>query len=189
MAIEFQRHLWSADDFEAMVEAGILTDEHRVELLGGEIVEMPPPGPPHCSAVDQLTMDLAGELRGVATVRVQGSVRLDDRSIPEPDLAILRHPPGHYRKAHPRPADILLIVEVADTSLLRDRNLKLPFYARAGIAEVWLVDVNGEAVERFTEPAGGAYQTAERFGRGTRLTVPGFPHLTVSVDDLFGEPE
>ncbi|MBI4634928.1 MAG: Uma2 family endonuclease [Candidatus Rokubacteria bacterium] len=184
MAISLVRRAFTVEEYYRMAEAGILHEDDRVELLEGEIVEMAPIGDRHAQCVDRLTNTLAVRAAGRAIVRVQGPVRLSMRSEPQPDIALLRFRPDFYPR-HPGPADVLLLIEVAETSLETDRA-KVPLYARAGIAEVWLVDLAGEAVEVFREPGPGGYGRVERVGHGGRVTVPALPDVTFPVDEILG---
>lgn len=184
MATEFQRHRFNADEYEAMVAAGILDRDDRVELLGGEILEMAPIGPPHASCVRRLTRLFITRLGDQAEVSVQSPVRLSDLSEPEPDLALLV--PAGYDQAHPGAADVLLVVEVADTTLVRDRELKLPFYAQAGVAETWIVDLPGEALELYRHPSPDGYREHGRLERGDTLAAAAFPDVTFAVDEILG---
>jgi Uma2 family endonuclease len=151
------RRRLTADDFDQMCSAGILTADDRVELIDGELIEMPPMGPPHTGIVNRLAEILFSRLSDAAKLRVQSSVRLSNHTQPEPDLAIVKPDPNHYLLRHPRPADILLAIEVADSSLDYDREQKVPRYAAAGVAEVWLVDVGQKQVTIYSAPSSGGY--------------------------------
>ncbi len=151
------RRRLTADDFEQMCSAGILTADDRVELIDGELIEMPPMGPPHAGIVNRLAEILLLRVGDAAKLRIQSSVRLSNHTQPEPDLAVVKPDPGHYLLRHPRPADILLAIEVADSSLDYDREQKVPRYAAAGVAEVWLVDVGKKQVTIYTAPSSGGY--------------------------------
>ena len=152
------RHRLTADDFEQMCSAGILTADDRVELIDGELIEMPPMGPAHTGIVNRLAEILFLRLGDAAKLRVQSSVRLSNHPQPEPDLAVAKPDSRHYLLRHPRPADILLAIEVADSSLCYDREQKVPRYAAAGVAEVWLVDVGEKQVTIYTAPSSSGYR-------------------------------
>ena len=130
----------------------------HVELLRGEVYQMSPIGPKHVHKVAQLDARLQETLRGKAVVLVQSPLRLSEDSEPEPDLMVLRPPLDRYREKLPTPEDVLLLVEVADTSLEFDREVKLPLYAEAGIPEVWLVNLKENLLEVYREPRGGRYR-------------------------------
>ncbi len=168
-----------------MIAAGLFHDGQRLELLEGEIFEMTPIGPPHTSVVDRLTRLWTSRLGSRAIVRVQGPVLAGPISEPEPDLALLRERPDFYREAHPSPGDVLLVIEVADTSLEYDRA-KRRIYAAAGMAEVWIVDLGGERVEIHRAPGARGYADARALHRGDRAACLAFPAVVVAVDEILG---
>ena len=170
-----------------MVEAGILTDEERVELLEGVIVPMTPIGDLHAACVKRLNDCLSLRLAGRALLSVQDPISLQDTR-PYPDLAILRRRTDFYARGKPEAADVHLVIEVADTSLARDRDLKLPAYGRAGILECWVVDLAGEVVVVGRDPSASGYARTSVHRRADKLTVPGFPDVTVTVDEILGSP-
>ena len=178
------RHRLSVDAYYRMAEAGILADPHQVELIDGEIFDMAAIGSPHAAITNKLgrlfTRALDDE---VALVAVQNPVRLDAYSEPEPDVILLRPRADGYRASHPGAADVLLLVEVSESSLQYDRSVKLPLYARFGVPEVWIVDLVGTAVEVYREPRDGAYASRERLTTG--LLAPALvPGATVDVAGL-----
>ncbi|RKT45872.1 Uma2 family endonuclease [Thiocapsa rosea] len=148
---------FSVTDYHRMGETGILGPDLRTELIDGEIIEMPPIGYPHAGTVKLLANLMKETVGRDAIVAVQDPVWLDDHSEPLPDIALLRPRPDYYRNAHPGPADVLLLVEVADSSLAYDREIKLPRYARAGIPEVWLVDLAGRRLDIHRQPTEAGY--------------------------------
>ena len=178
------KHWITADEYERMGEAGIFPPDARLELIEGEIFEMSPIGSPHAACVDALALLFTETARRRFLVRVQNPVRLNDFSEPQPDISLLRWRDDFYRDAHPTPADVSLIVEVADTTLIADRKVKLPLYARAGIAEAWLVNIPEEKIEIYSDPAGDSYQRAEVFGRGAVARSHTAEGLAVSVGEL-----
>lgn len=177
---------FTVDEYVRMGETGILAEGDRVELLDGEVVRMPPIGPVHASIVDRLNHALVTALGDRAVVRVQNPTVLDEHSQPQPDLVVARARPGGYRSAHPGPADMLLVVEVADSSVGFDRDVKLPLYARAGIAEVWIIDVAANRVEVHRHPRGEVYDQRSVVTSGEALSVPGFDDATADVDAVLG---
>lgn len=183
MAIQLTRRRFTVDEYRLMGKAGVLTEDDRVELVDGEIVQMTPIGSRHASCVDRLNQLLVEGLARRAIVRVQSPVRLSEHSEPRPDVALLR-PPRSYAASHPGPSDIWLIVEVADTSLDTDRQVKVPLYARVGIPEVWVIDLTADTVEVSSRPTPQGYQTVERVGRGSTLACQAFPAVSLHVDDL-----
>ena len=185
MAIETEvsRRLFTADEFERMAEAGVFDPEERLELIDGEIVEMSPVGPGHGAAVAILNKHLVIGVGDRAVVWCQSSARMELRSVPQPDLALLR--PRSYRRANPTPEDIVLIVEVAESSLAYDRTRKLRLYAAAGIKEYWVAGVDGEWVEVHRSPAGQAYREIRRFERHESIAPLAFPDVVIQVADIF----
>ncbi len=157
----------------------------RVELVGGEIKRMPPIYPPHANIVDQLTAMLAARLVGIAHLRVQGPIHLDDYNEPQPDLTVMRFR-GDYSRQHPTPADVLLTIEVADTSLRYDRDEKMPRYGAAGIPEAWLVDVQAQTITVFTEPHAGGYGQERVLSPGQEILSLAVEGLRLQVDEALG---
>jgi len=178
------RRRFTVHDYHRMAEAGILHEDDRVELIGGEIVEMSPIGGKHATCVREINHLLGRQLGDELRVDVQSPVRLDEQEEPQPDLTVIRT--RDYGRSLPTPGDVLLLIEVADTSLAYDREVKLPLYARSGIAEVWLVDLNGGIIERHTEPSENGYRLVRRAGRGETLESAALPALTLPVDAALG---
>ena len=186
MAVELQRHRFTVEEYHRMGEAGVFSEDHRVELIEGEIVEMTPIGSRHQACVDRLTELFSGQVAGQAVIRVQGPIRLGERSEPQPDLAVLRRRADFYAAGHPGPEDVLLVVEVAETSQDYDRAVKVPLYARAGVREVWLVDLAGEGIEIYRRPWREGYQEVRRLGRGDRVASEAVAALELAADDILG---
>ena len=183
------RRRFTVDEYCAMAEAGILAEDERVELLDGEIFVMPPIGPPHEDGTTRLSRDLILRLGDRAWVRVQNSVRLNDYGLPEPDIAVVRFR-NDYHRNRPTPADVLLVIEVADSSLRRDRELKLPHYAAAGIPEVWIANVPARRVEVFYDPVDGAYQSRRIVPADGQISPIAFPDVVLTVGEfLLGDPD
>jgi Uma2 family endonuclease len=178
------RRRFSVHDYHRMGEAGILHEDDRVELIEGDLVEMAAIGTRHFSCVNGLNRLLVRSVGDEAIVSVQNPVRLSEHTEPQPDLTVLR--PRDYRHALPGPEDVLLLIEVSDTTLAYDRNVKLPLYAKAGIGEVWIVDLQGEVVERHIDPSGDDYRHTERTRRGDRIECSTLPDLTLTADDVLG---
>jgi Uma2 family endonuclease len=185
MAIEVEcpRRLFTADEFERMADAGVFGPEERLELIDGEIVEMSPVGSGHTSCIACLNKRLVLGVGDRAIVWIQGSARVALRSVPQPDLALLR--PRSYRKANPSPEDIVLVVEVADSSLRYDRTRKMRLYAAAGIADYWVVGVQREWVEMYRTPEGEGYRDVRRVQLGDTIAPLSFPDLLIRVADIF----
>ncbi|MBI4203087.1 MAG: Uma2 family endonuclease [Chloroflexi bacterium] len=186
MAVERQRRLFSVEEYVKMAEAGILTGDDRVELLEGEIVEMPPIGSPHGGTVGYLHDFFSVRLQGQAIAFSQNSMRLSDLSMPQPDIALVRWQEDYYRRSHATPADVYLLIEVGDSTIAFDRQQKTPMYARAGIPEVWLVDLNAQHVEVYRGPTPQGYTDVRILGRGSALTPAAFPDVTLPVNEVLG---
>lgn len=186
MAIQMPRRRFTVDEYERMAAIGILTEDDRVELIEGEIVQMTPIGSAHAACVRRLDRLLHQQVGDTALISVQNPIRLGDTSEPEPDLALLRPREDDYAQAHPTAAAVLLVIEVADTSRDHDRDVKLPLYAQALIPEVWLVDLPGEEIERYTEPRAGSYRRVERAGRGESLASTVLAAMVLGTDAVLG---
>jgi Uma2 family endonuclease len=186
MSAELAKYSFTAEEFERLGEAGILRQDARLELIEGDIFEMSPIGNAHAACVKFLTRLLYRLFDGVHTIGVQDPVRLSDFSEPQPDISLLRWRDDDYREGHPTPADVLLLIEVADATVVKDRTIKVPLYARYGVPEAWLVNIPEEQVEVYSDPADGAYRRAEVFGRGAEARSHTVEGLAVSVGELLG---
>ncbi len=169
-----------------MVEAGILSEDDRAELIDGEIVEMAAIGSRHAACARRLISLLTDALGGRAIVDAADPVNLSHYSEPEPDITVLRAKADFYANGHPAPADVLLLIEVGDSTARTDRAIKAPLYARAGIVEYWLVDLPDEVVEVYKEPADDGYATHRRYGRGTTLSPQNLAGVSLTVDAILG---
>ena len=178
-------HRFTVAEYHRMAEAGILGEDSRVELIRGQIVDMAPIGAPHLGMVNRLTHLLPGVLAGRGMLSVQNPVRLDDGSEPEPDVALLRPRADYYQTATPCPPDVLLLIEVADTSLDDDRAIKAPLYAEHGIAECWIVNLLDRVVEVHRQPRNGRYAEVRRIAPGAMLDMALLPGISLPVSDLF----
>lgn len=186
MSVAISRHHFSVDDLDRMIVAGVLSEDGRVELIDGEIVEMTPVGSQHAGCVKTLNHLLSIAVGGRLVVSVQDPVRLSHDSQPQPDVAVLRARDDFYRSSHPTAADVLLLVEVADTSLAIDRGAKLPLYAQAGIPEVWIVDLVAGRLEAYSEPSAEGYRLQRVRTRGDHLDGSTIPGMSLSVSDILG---
>ena len=169
-----------------MAEAGVLTQDDRVELIDGEIIEMCPIGTRHAACVRKAGDILSRLLRNVLIVSIQNPVHIDEYSEPLPDIALLKPRDDFYSRAHPVPDDVVLIIEVADTSLDYDRNIKMPLYAKAGIAEAWLVNLPKDIIEVYNDPSGDSHQNCRLISRGETFTPSVLGNLTIKADDIIG---
>ena len=176
------RHRLDVDAYYRMAEAGILSDPHRVELIDGEIIDMAAIGSPHAAVTNRLARLFSRSLGDdAALVSVQSPLRLDAHSEPQPDVVLLRPRADFYRSGHPGAADVLLLIEVSDSSLAYDRTTKLPLYAKFGVPEVWIVDLAGAAIEVYREPRDGAYASREGLTGGFLApTLVGAPAIPVA---------
>ena len=186
MAVALERYRFTVNEYDQMTAAGILTEDDRVELLDGEIVKMAAMGPRHAATVARTADILAERLGRTVMVRSQSPVRLVPHSEPEPDVMVIRRRADYYAGSHPAPDDLFLLVEVADTSLRLDREVKIPIYARSGIREVWLADIDGGTLHVFRSPSPEGYKVQQVVQRGQALAPEAFPEFTVSVEELLG---
>lgn len=177
---------FSADEYEAMIRAGVLRADDRCELLEGEIVEMSPLGSRHIACVNRLVMRLVPAVGSGAIVSAQNSIRLGDYSEPQPDVALLKARPDYYERSLPRAADVLLVIEVSDTTLAYDRGAKIPIYAANAIAEVWLIDLEADAIEVYSDPSAGSYRAVRHARRGDMLSSPAIAGVELHVTDILG---
>lgn len=178
------RHRLDVGAFYRMAEAGILTANDRVELIGGEIFDMTPIGSAHAGKTNRLNRIFArAAADGLVLVSVQSPLRLDAYNEPEPDVMLLRPRADDYQGRHPDAGDVLLLVELSESSLNYDRGTKLPLYARHGVPEVWIVDLRGAAVEVYRLPAQDGYHVKERLTDGPLAPVL-VPGITVDVGAL-----
>jgi Uma2 family endonuclease len=180
-----RRHAVSASEYLRMGEAGVFGPEARLELIEGEIIEMTPIGSPHAGAVktlNRLLVRLAGDR---AVVSVQDPVVLGDRSVPQPDLALLEPRADGYAAAHPTAANVLLAIEVADSTLSFDLGTKVPLYARAAVPEVWVIDVNEQAIRVYRDPTASGYKTSFTVTGQDNVASVALPDVHVVVSSLF----
>ena len=178
------RRKFTVAEYYRMAEVGILQPDERVELIEGEIIVMPPIGPEHANNVDEYIDVFAQYARDRFRIRIQNPVRLSDESEPEPDVALLRRRPEGYGAAHPTPADVLLVIEVAHSSLEYDRSIKAHIYGRSGVPETWVRNLPEDCIERFTEPGPDGYAQHTIHRRGETLTPVSMPSLELAVADL-----
>ena len=178
------RRRFTVAEYYTMADVGILDENDRIELLDGDLIVMPPIGDWHAASVDRFTNLLPPRLQGRAIVRVQNPTRLNDNSEPQPDIMLLRWRDDFYQGGHPGPADVLLLIEVSDTSVDYDRSAKLSEYARAGIPEVWIATRQDSRIEAYTEPTEGEYSTVRYAFPGESIAPQAFPEVVLEVDRL-----
>jgi Uma2 family endonuclease len=179
------KKLFTVDEYYQMAGIGILSDGDRTELINGEVIEMPSMNARHAAAVQGANQLLVPLFSGKAEVRVQLPVRLNRFNEPQPDICLVKPQLHVYRRRHPQPEDVFLVLEISDTSLRYDRDVKLPLYAASGIPEVWIADLEMESLLAFRDPSGEHYQTCPEFREGS-LTPLSFPDVIVELADLLG---
>lgn len=187
MTLQPTRRRFTVDEYHRMAKAGILGEDDRVELIDGEIVEMTPIGDRHAACVTRLQRLFERAVGDAAQVRVQQPLRSDPATEPQPDVALVRPKADFYASGSPQPADVLLLVAVAETSARYDRRVKVPLYARSAIPEVWLVDLEKGTVTVYRDPRPSGYRTARTVRGDDVLTPLAFPDLALAVADLVGQ--
>ena len=187
MSMQIEKRLFTIEGYYRLAETGILRRDDRVEFIRGEIVRMSPVGSLHAACVKRTAAEFFRSVGSDAIVSVQYPIRLAaQNSEPEPDISMLLPKPDYYASAHPTPADVLLVVEVADSSLDYDRGVKIPLYAEAGIPEVWIMALEEECVERYSGLEGGEYQDVRHFYPGESISPALLPNVRLDVGWLFG---
>jgi Uma2 family endonuclease len=186
MQIEVARKRFTVEEYYRMAETGILTASDRVELIEGEIVEMSPIGDRHMNAVNRATMIFARGVGDKAVVSIQNPAHMDRHNEPQPDVVLIRPREGFYGKGTPDPDDVLLLIEVSDSTLSFDLKVKLPVYARTGIREVWIVDLQKDLIHVHRKPTKATYGSIEIRGRGELISPQAFPDFLIDAGDLMG---
>ena len=178
------RYRFTAEKYHQLAAVGVLCENERVELLDGVIIDMQPIGPSHAACVRRLTHCFEQANRDRWVTGVQNPVCIGGYDEPQPDLLLLQPRPDFYTSKHPEPADVFLLVEVSDSTLLIDREDKLPIYAHAGIAEVWIVNLPERVVEVYASPVNGAYAQTRRVLPGGALAPAAFPDAEIDTAAL-----
>ena len=186
MSVQLQKRLFTVKEYHLMTEVGILSEGDRVELIEGEIVKMAAIGTRHASSVKRLTRRFSLIPEYVATLGVQDSIQLTERTEAQADVVLLEPRADYYATAHPVPSEVLLLVEVSDSTVDYDRVVKLSIYARSLIQEVWLVDLVKNCLEVYRQPGPNGYSLMLKFWRGQQVAPLAFPDLEVSVDFILG---
>ncbi|MEG5159592.1 Uma2 family endonuclease [Microcoleus sp. AT3-A2] len=186
MAVQLLKRLFTVEEYHLMGKAGILSEGDRVELIEGELVEMAAIGTRHAGCVNRITRLFCRLPEERAIVTVQNPIQVSQRTEPQPDLVLLQPRADYYSTAHPVPSEVLLLIEVADTSIDYDRDVKLPIYARSQIQEVWIVNLQENCLEVYRQPTVNGYSLMLRFWRGDRVSPLAFPEFEVSVDLAIG---
>ena len=180
-----QKHRLTVEEYHRMGEAGILGPQDRVELIEGEIIDISPIGSNHAGTVNYLNQVLFAALQENAIISPQNPIILNDRNEPEPDIVLLKPRKDFYRQSHPTPNDVLLIIEVADTSLRYDSEIKIPLYARYGIPEVWIVDLENNQLTKYLSPNDDHYESSNVVNDLSQISVQELPELKINLANLF----
>ena len=186
MEEEPRRHRITVDEYHRMAEVGLLAPKARVELIDGEIIDMPPIGNPHYAYVDRLNELLRDAVGKRAIVRCQGGVQMGDFSEPEPDFALLARREDFYSSRRATAEDTLLTIEVSDTSLRYDRGRKMALYARHGVPELWVIDVNSGCLHLYRRPSGNAYADVSSLDAPGTMSIERLPEVSLDLSSLFG---
>lgn len=176
---------FTRDVYHKMAESAIFQESDRLELIRGEIIEMSPVGTRHASCVNKLNQLLAKKLPTETIVSVQNPIVLTNNSEPQPDLVILKYRPDFYANEHPHPEDILLLIEVSDSSIEYDQNVKIPLYAENKISEVWLVNLNDNCVEIYQKPYQNYYQNIQKLSAINIISLSNFSEIEIKISELF----
>ncbi len=186
MSVKMQRRLFTLQEYHLMGESGIFGEDDRIELIEGEIVQMAAIGTRHASCVNRLARRFSLIPEDLATFGIQNPVKLTDRTEPQPDVVLLQPRADYYATAHPVPSEVLLLVEVSDSTVDYDRDVKVSIYARSLIQEVWLVDLVENCLEVYRQPGQNGYSLMLKFWRGQQVAPLAFPEFEVSVDFILG---
>lgn len=186
MRAEITKKLFTVEEYDRMAEVGILDPDARLELIEGEIVEMSPVGVRHVMCVNRATNLFAKRLGDLAIVSVQNPVQLSDYTEPQPDIVLLKPREDFYEEKKISWEDAILVIEVSDTTIRRDRDVKLPLYAKAGVLELWIEDLRRNTIFVYREPGPKTYATALTFQRGDSISIAAFPDIAFKVSDLIG---
>ena len=186
MSAQLEKWHFNVEQYYRLAEVGVLKPDDRVELIEGEIVKMSPIGSPHAACVTRGNRLFQNTFTQRAVIWVQNPVRLSDFSEPVPDVALLKPRDDFYAEHLPTGEDVLLIIEVSDSTILSDRNVKMPLYARAGIPEAWLVNLPKKMIEVYYDVTDGRYRKCLKFKRGEVLVSPTVPALSLKVSEIIG---
>ncbi len=178
------RHKLSVSDYYRMGDAGILHEDSRVELIEGELIDMSPIGSHHAGIVTRISHVLNKKISDQAIVSVQNPVRLSDWSEPQPDIMLLKPRSDYYYDSHPKPSDVLVLIEVADSSIDYERKTKLPLYACSGIKESWIIDLNAQRLERYSQPGETGYGHCETLDKTGTISPDGLPDLVIDLSRI-----
>jgi len=186
MSVELERRKFSVEEYHKMAEIGILKEDERVELIGGEIFKMPPIGLRDDDCLNTIVELFFLHFMRRGIIQVKNSIQLNNENELQPDLALLQQRDDFYEEKIPQPKDTFLLIEVADSSIIYDREIKIPLYAENGISEVWLIDIDKQLVEVYRQAEGNSYQNVQQFFRGDNLTIEAFDDINLTVDEILG---
>jgi len=184
--VELTRRRFTVAEYMRMAEVGLLDEDSRIELIRGEIVEMSPINVLHALCVNRLTMLLSAKLTGRVIVSVQNPLQIDEYSIPQPDIALWKLPFENYANRLPGPPDVLLVIEVADSSIQYDRKTKTKLYGAAGITDYWIVNLAERQIEVYREPQTDGYRVTTRYKPGETLSPLAFADVNLGTDEILG---
>ena len=185
MSVHLAKRLINVDEYYRMAETGILTEADRVELIHGEILNMSPIGSKHAAVVDRLSKILHQHLSEVDIIRVQSPVKINDLNVPEPDISVLKFREDFYAQQHPGGQDVLLVIEVSETTFAYDKEIKLPLYASVGIPEYWIINLEKQEIEVHKLPSGDVYKNITIHRAGDKVNLPG-TEMRFDANDLLG---
>ncbi len=180
------KYLFNINQYHQMIAQGILTKYDKIELINGELITMSPVGIKHIAIVNRLNRILSKKLADKVLISVQNPILLHDQSEPEPDLVLLKPSADDYENKRPEIEDILLVIEVSDSTLKFDRTVKIPLYSEAKIMETWLIDINNECIEIYRYANNESYDQMQRYHLGQTLSILAFPELNLTVNEIFG---
>lgn len=185
---EVKKHVITLEEYERMCALGVFGEAARIELIRGEIIDMPPPGPEHQSVVSRLHLYMVELVKRVALIWPQGnSIRLwQSTSQPQPDVTLVRWRDDHYAKEIPSAKDVILVIEVSERTLRHDRKIKVALYAESGILEYWVVNLKRRLVEVYSNPSEGTYRSVKMVKPGETLILPGGLEGSITVSDILG---
>ena len=185
MTVQLLTHKFTTEQYHLMHETGVFQEGDRIELINGEITEMSPIGRKHAACINRLVTLFTKKIGNRVIVSVQNPIRLADNSEPQPDLAILKPRDDFYEDSLPTPLDILLIIEVADSTIAYDREVKMPLYSVAAIPEMWLFDLNRKIIEGYSQPSALGYKQMQRYEQNDEFSMLAFPDVTFAWNELF----
>jgi Uma2 family endonuclease len=184
MPTEATKKLFTVDEYYRIAEAGVLSERVHTELIEGEIIEMSPMGSRHAAAIMRANRLFVEAFKDQADIRVQMPLPVSNFSEPEPDLCVVTSDLSSYETRHPGPSDVFLVLEISDSSLRYDRDVKLPVYAAAGVTEVWIEDLPNRILHVFREPSGRKFKTALQFAPGDSVSLLAFPRISFPISSL-----